>query len=555
MKFVCDRCQTRYSIADEKVRQKILKIRCKTCENVITVREMALGPERRPAVASEASGAKASPPAAARARPPAPARPVEWYFAIDGAQQGPFELADLGRRIIALRKDEDVHIWREDFDGWKSLKDVAPVVQELRKQRAQTVPPRPPPRPVAPPAAPVPQTRAREASARGPVAQAAMAPFAEPEPTQLQPLDAGMLFAPGAVAPQVQGGAFPLTPGPAGSYAPVPRTDNGLVPLASEAPAFANGHGFVPGGALAPAPVLSAPPVAAVAPMTMTAPVLRPLPAGQSQIMRVAGLFSVNPALKFVAVGGAVVLLLIALVVIKVSGPDKAPTRVATPSTTTAKAVLKPEEIEAQARAEATQRFRAAVGVPPAPAPVVAPPPPDVAQPPRAVKMAKHEPPRRAVKGGPKAPVALAPPPVAPPPAAPAKVQPPPAVAAIPKQLDARRFAEPERKIVASAAHAPVGEAVSQSQMSAVVKKKENQQGLKVCYERALKRDERLRAGRLDVTVSIGISGMVKGVSVSAPPEFSPVSSCIKENVKRWRFPASNEEYSMAFPLIFQGSL
>jgi predicted Zn finger-like uncharacterized protein len=39
MKFVCDRCQTRYSIADEKVRQKILRIRCKTCGNVIVVQD------------------------------------------------------------------------------------------------------------------------------------------------------------------------------------------------------------------------------------------------------------------------------------------------------------------------------------------------------------------------------------------------------------------------------------------------------------------------------------------------------------------------------------
>ena len=42
MKFVCERCQTRYSIADEKVRGKILKVRCKSCQNVITVREAGL---------------------------------------------------------------------------------------------------------------------------------------------------------------------------------------------------------------------------------------------------------------------------------------------------------------------------------------------------------------------------------------------------------------------------------------------------------------------------------------------------------------------------------
>jgi predicted Zn finger-like uncharacterized protein len=39
MKFQCDRCKTRYSIGEEKVRGKVLKIRCKNCSAVITVRE------------------------------------------------------------------------------------------------------------------------------------------------------------------------------------------------------------------------------------------------------------------------------------------------------------------------------------------------------------------------------------------------------------------------------------------------------------------------------------------------------------------------------------
>src|SRR6478609_10724287 len=46
MKFVCDRCQTKYSIADERVRGKVLKVKCKTCANLITVREA-----RQPSVA------------------------------------------------------------------------------------------------------------------------------------------------------------------------------------------------------------------------------------------------------------------------------------------------------------------------------------------------------------------------------------------------------------------------------------------------------------------------------------------------------------------------
>ena len=50
MKFVCDRCQTKYSIPDERVRGKVLKVKCKTCANLITVREA-----RSPSVAGVAT--------------------------------------------------------------------------------------------------------------------------------------------------------------------------------------------------------------------------------------------------------------------------------------------------------------------------------------------------------------------------------------------------------------------------------------------------------------------------------------------------------------------
>ncbi len=39
MRFSCDKCHTKYSIADHKVQKKVLKIRCKKCSNVIIVRD------------------------------------------------------------------------------------------------------------------------------------------------------------------------------------------------------------------------------------------------------------------------------------------------------------------------------------------------------------------------------------------------------------------------------------------------------------------------------------------------------------------------------------
>ena len=43
MKIECDKCSAKYSIADEKVRGKTFKIRCKKCSNVIIVRDKAGG--------------------------------------------------------------------------------------------------------------------------------------------------------------------------------------------------------------------------------------------------------------------------------------------------------------------------------------------------------------------------------------------------------------------------------------------------------------------------------------------------------------------------------
>src|SRR5215470_400178 len=73
MKFQCDRCKTRYSIADEKVRGKILKIRCKSCEAVITVRDAGAG---SPGPRLVAEPAVTAPPAPSGGAPAGRARVV-----------------------------------------------------------------------------------------------------------------------------------------------------------------------------------------------------------------------------------------------------------------------------------------------------------------------------------------------------------------------------------------------------------------------------------------------------------------------------------------------
>jgi hypothetical protein len=94
---------------------------------------------------------------------------------------------------------------------------------------------------------------------------------------------------------------------------------------------------------------------------------------------------------------------------------------------------------------------------------------------------------------------------------------------------------------------------VSQAQIGAFVRNKENQDNLKMCYDRALKRDERLRTGRLDITVSVGATGVVQGVQVHGPSDFMIIEGCIKNAIRHWHFPANAEDYATTFPLILQG--
>ncbi len=158
MKFLCDRCKTRYSIGDDRVRGKILKIRCKNCANVITVREgMEAAAE---AVAGDASSRRNRPttaaplaqqtlPAARNGKPPSAVKPPpaleeEWYVSVDGDQSGPFTLAEAQRWVAGKAWDADLHCWSEGFDDWLPVDKVSHF-RGLRKKPlpAQKPPPLP----------------------------------------------------------------------------------------------------------------------------------------------------------------------------------------------------------------------------------------------------------------------------------------------------------------------------------------------------------------------------------------------------------------------------
>jgi predicted Zn finger-like uncharacterized protein len=187
VKFLCDRCKTRYSIGDDRVRGKILKIRCKNCANVITVREgmsdaeAAPDPSRRKSPTTNApmaqsvsssQGALSAAFSAQMAKPP-PALEEEWYVSIDGDQSGPFSLAEAQRWVASKPYDAELHCWSEGFDDWLAVDKVSHF-RGLRKRPAPA--PAPPPLPrVGPRLAPMPGPAATKEEEPKPLFAATMA--------------------------------------------------------------------------------------------------------------------------------------------------------------------------------------------------------------------------------------------------------------------------------------------------------------------------------------------------------------------------------------------
>jgi predicted Zn finger-like uncharacterized protein len=120
MKIVCDACQAKYSIADEKIQGKAFKIRCKKCNHIIVVKNTGEGAVPASAGAEKQKPAPAAPSAAA---PPAADQAV-WHVVVDGEQVGPLSESEVKEKLRANQIDAETLVWKEGFADWTALSSV-----------------------------------------------------------------------------------------------------------------------------------------------------------------------------------------------------------------------------------------------------------------------------------------------------------------------------------------------------------------------------------------------------------------------------------------------
>jgi predicted Zn finger-like uncharacterized protein len=565
MKFVCDRCLTKYSIADEKVRGRILKIRCKSCSNIITVKESApsapmsvasgdsdrtvisSGPHAAPAPAKPAPPAAAAP--ARRARPPTPpvaasADDIQWFLALEGVQKGPFTRKVLVDRLLAMPKDSDVHVWNDALDGWRPPSEVPAIAREMQsRQKAGTHPPPAPPsprlRPVPPPPSQAPASERRISGAYAAVGAGGHASHgsgASHAPIVASHSSVGLGLA--SVAPVVA--PAPSMP-PAGILdTPVPIRE--LV-QAHKAHNGSEANGAAAAGAAAAAPnAIANGESDALNALNLGGSWRQPsAPLGptdtrfsSASIAAATGARPGSRTAKLAAGAALLVGICVVLFFVAFKKPS-APPVAAGPKVESPPAVaVKTPEVPAEPSKE-VKALRA--GDP------LAAGDPDGLKTETVARVGGKKPVRPApvrnpsMRGGGTTSTATS-----------------PGAFTAEQRGDATRFGDSSgRALQIRNPLAPAAKVTpNQSDITRVVNN--NKGGIKICYQRALLRDTSLTHGKIDVNVTIGISGRVKSVGVDGPAPFRALEPCIKDVLSRWVFPASSEEYGTAFSYVFQGA-
>lgn len=152
MEFVCKKCSTRYSIAGEKLRGKVLKVRCVTCSTMLLLRRVRktlsypVQPPQEAALSINPASLKYGPGGDVSHGEPGPHAAAEsegaeklqegspgeedaddtnsWYLGLDGQQQGPMELTELRARIAQSPAASELLVWHSGLEDWMEPSEV-----------------------------------------------------------------------------------------------------------------------------------------------------------------------------------------------------------------------------------------------------------------------------------------------------------------------------------------------------------------------------------------------------------------------------------------------
>jgi predicted Zn finger-like uncharacterized protein len=549
LNFSCNKCQRRYSIADDKVRGKTVKVRCKNCQNVISVegppeqaeestrvvslddverlreqdRSLADENPSAPGVASASAGSTSWEDEPTRTMPVRDTR-APWFVMVKSKQEGPLDEGALRGLVASGAVTPRSYFWQQGMPDWKRAQDI-PELAALFVAASPPPPPKASVRVVPPPAPvpePEPQPTTRSATSWQPEPPAPSQTTWQPDP---EPRRQAAGTRPQEASSQREPASEPLPD--SGGPAPLGELFSDL-DLAHSGP---HPMGDLAGTGMGAAR-RSVDPLAALGEEDKS----RPPVENTHYYVKKAGVDRRNPPWKI----ALFIVLLLAMpvgVLYALTELQVVPLRV-TRVDAQGKAVQQPVSVfSAEGVGELKDlllgRGKALPPPPPAPPPKVE------------VKPEKPEP-KLEPQPSPEATAA-------PQPQGEAQQQEAAALYAEGDKKDVGPEVREETEVAATDSaqkSGPPEEAVAR-----VVTR--SQTSFKSCVEQALRRNPRQRTGKLLVTATVGRSGKVKQVSFDrADLDGTSMGKCIKRNAQRMVFPAfSGDDVEVEIPLVLSKSM
>src|SRR4051812_32008040 len=133
MKITCQACQSKYTIADDKIQGKVAKIRCRKCGATVLV-DASTGGSSNGSIA-----------------PPLPSGAADaWLVSVGEGDQRTMKLAEVIDAYNTGVVTGETYVWKDGMTDWVPLSDAPEIVSALNS--AATAPaavqPEPAPAPV-----------------------------------------------------------------------------------------------------------------------------------------------------------------------------------------------------------------------------------------------------------------------------------------------------------------------------------------------------------------------------------------------------------------------
>ena len=527
LNFSCNKCQRRYSIADDKVRGKTVKVRCKNCQNVISVegppaeleestRVVSLADverlrEQDRSLAEEEAAVQAAPAVGGWEDEPTRAVPAaeaaaSWFVMIKSKQEGPLDESSLRALVAEGTVTARSYFWQQGMADWKRGQEL-PALESVFAAEEPPVAAPPPPVVSEPEPEPEPTPAARSSTSwqpePSPPSQTTWSTEPEPEPA-----------ARGAPA------STPWEPEPEPAAAPsdgnAPSAQLGELfsdlDLPQSSPSESDADRSLVGSSL-----------------DEERPAAREAPPAASKSVKSAnkpGAKRRSPALRILLV--LVLLLLVpAGLLIALTETQVIPLRV-TRADAQGRLVQEPVSIFSPEGVEELRNLLLGNSTPPPVAP--------------------KKPAPAAPKPEPEAPAAAE----TEPPAEPQGEPTPDETAAAPEDAVGDALTPLGDAAPQGDAPAPPPPGPPQAEVARVVDA--SRPGFKSCIDQVLRKNPKLRNGKLLIITTVGSSGEVKQVSFDrADIGASPSGECFNERARELVFPAfSGEDVEVEIPLVLK---